>query len=1267
MIVNSRVRTRLLLSVALASGLVFCLLSIVNNAFAITQEVGGDSRTCEGGNINYHEDTDFQKCHTDTSGSESPYRYSRWVYYTVDTSNLPVDTSGNAFIPAIGPGAHDNGPRVGDDNGKEGWLQIEPAMSKCIVENKGFWRRGFFTNKTDLMQTRTFSGVTLNAYQDGIGPVGYSGRSSDNIHSSDDIGINTATHRIDAGGITEWYPSSFSLGKQTLGLGGLETDVKNVWAKMETKMINDEEALKLYRQMEGSSASLDFGDYFLDSTDGTDAGDATALFCYSDNSPFDGAVQIGSSSASYSYHSKEHDKSDVKGVIKDGSSVSSSSSTIDLGEVHTQNFTPGHVLMQVKKSDASKSGSTSYESTMTLNGEIKYSYDGTNWATASSAISKTASATVTTTLKPNFTLAEGDNTICIDLKYAEKRSDSSKQNLKACAKVKYEPIVAAIDSTTSLTLNGVKVGDSGADTTKDFNYGEENYGKDKITAKWDYSLYSTGRCVENNFYTTYCNPTISTAESFNVGYKRFGKLYTDTDTQKAILTSTEYKYNPGSTTKTYSLLPGETIKAEDTRQGIKHRSGVRMNGDNATGSKDEESSAGFTATAKNAVCNINGLEFGLNNPVNYGRMTVYKGGTARYYGNGKNSEGAAVWNTNGPLYFRPDEELKIGYDACLGQQIKVDKDSGKSWDAEWTTGNAKLTVGITGSLLDSSHFTSTGNAVSTDSADSRNILAYEVLGKKISSHVGKDYQFYNVNSKPAQIGNLGHSIVSDFGDLSGCPEGGSNCKAHAVLNVPYNYILTPSINEFTESIVTIGDSFKFKASINKSGRINEDVQSPAYPTNIKKTWAKYLTFKLSTGVDYNNLNTVANNIATLDNDQTDNLGGILRANLGGSSIIDMGSGEFTDDEIKNGTTKEIPVNATDADAGYNKLCVAVAVYPADSHNSRDDTIRAGADQSNALMDGPGANAFTRISVSCRTVGKYPTFSTEGNGILSGGNVSGKYTRYKDERDFGSWSEYGLIANEVDKVASGASIAYIDAQSGINAGASYDRAGKKKDQLDSPQTLGNMDKSEIGLRDSTEASVYANQMTEIANNIKSTFFTDPMPVGGPFLVEYPGTHTWVNLNYKDDVWIGDAEAVAINYHRLAGDQVIIYSDKNIMIENKVTNLDAMLVANGKVDTCYRVDDSGNKIDVDQGGDNSQLLNYCHDNLTVNGAVYSKEAIELDRTYGGGSETDLNLREDTLVKRAEIFNFDPRTVKWGYDYDNDNQPLITTYIEELSTRY
>lgn len=1227
--------------------------------YAETQNADGNSEPCSGA-AEDHASGNFSVCQADGS---SGYRYSRWVYYTVTTANLP-SSGGKKYIPPVGPADGQNGIKGSD--GVNGWLIVSSEMSDCIIENGGFWRRGYFQWKNDIYSTRDYNGETFGAQQNGLAPVGYTGRSSDNISDKNQVGHDSSWHWTG-----EQAPTN-SLGQQTLYYGSMD----KVWAKMDTSKgtITDSQAQALVNEFNNSSnpTTLDYGDYFLDNQDGADAGNATVLFCYSDSAPFNGDVQIGNASNNYAFESKTYETSKSSGVYKNGT-LDSSTHTIDLGKVSSNKYTPSQFLMKVAKS-STKSGSTSYTAKMTQGGTTKYVFDGHNWASGTTPSTLTTSSSVTSSTSPEFTLSEGENTICVMLSYKEKSSNSSYQDLTACATITYDPLVAAIDSTTTLTLNGVQIGSSGADASKIFDedevkskIGAVDYGAGKVNAKWDYLLYSTGRCQEGNFHATYCNPSISTSETFKANYNRIGALYNDSDSQTATLSSTEYKFAPGSTSKSYNLLPGETITTSDSKQGVRHRSGVRVNGDNATGSKDEESSAGFTVTAKNAVCNINGLEFGLNNPVNYGRMTVYKGGTARYYGNGKNSEGAAVWNTNGPLYFRPDEELKIGYDACLGQQIKADKDSGKSWDAEWTTGNAKLTVGITGSLLDSSHFTSTGNAVSTDSADGRNILAYEVLGKKISSHVGKNYQFYNVNSKPAQIGNLGHSIVSDFGDLSGCPEGGSNCKAHAVLNVPYNYILTPSTNEFTESIVTIGDSFKFKTSINKTGRINEDVQSTAYSTNIKKTWAKYLTFKLSTGVDYSNLNTVANNIATLDNNQTDNLGGILRANLGGSSIIDMGSGEFTDDEIKNGTTKEIPVNATDADAGYNKLCVAVAVYPADSHNSRNDTIGAGADQSNALTGDPGSNAFTRITVSCRTVGKYPTFSTEGNGILSGGNVSGNYTRYNDERDFGSWSEYGLIANEVDKVASGASIAYIDAQSGINAGVSYDRAGKTKNQLDSPQTLGNMNKSEIGLRDSTEASVYANQMTEIANNIKSTFFTDPMPVGGPFLVEYPGTHTWVNLNYKDDVWIGDAEAVAINYHRLAGDQVIIYSDKNIMIENKVTNLDAMLVANGKVDTCYRVDESGNKIDVDQGGDNSQLLSHCHDNLTVNGAVYSKEAIELDRTYGGGSETDLNLREDTLVKRAEIFNFDPRTVKWGYDYDNGNQPLITTYIEELSTRY
>ena len=73
------------------------------------------------------------------------------------------------------------------------------------------------------------------------------------------------------------------------------------------------------------------------------------------------------------------------------------------------------------------------------------------------------------------------------------------------------------------------------------------------------------------------------------------------------------------------------------------------------------------------------------------------------------------------------------------------------------------------------------------------------------------------------------------------------------------------------------------------------------------------------------------------------------------------------------------------------------------------------------------------------------------------------------------------------------------------------------------------------------------------------------------------------------------------------------------------------------------------------------------LVINGVVFSNGDIALDRVYGGGSTDGMNLDSNTLIQRSEIFNFNPEIVEWGYNYKHKTQPITTTYIEELSTRY
>ncbi len=1213
-------------------------------AFGDMQDADGSSQTCGSSvGINYAP-LSSNVCQ---SSSSTTYRLSRWVYYAVNTSNLPTDSNGKKYIPPIGIANSGNG--VAD--GLEGWLIVEPGMSDCIVANGGFWRRGYFQSKTNIYQERTYNGLTFGATQNGVAPIGFTGRSSDNIQTADQVGINSNPHTVGEflGG---W---DGSLGQHTL-YNGNQT---KVWAKMDTTKgaIGDSAALALYRSFNNTTDDFDYGDYFMSTTDGQDAGDATVLFCYSDGTPYDGQVQIGSSNSVYAYHSKKNGEDAKKGL--EGGSGDATNNTINLGEVNSENYTPGHVFMKIEKAKE-KSGNTKYKATMSLNGAIKYSFDGSNWASSDKANEKDASATVSTSLSPSFTLAEGDNTICINLDYKEKPGDSDYQKLKACAKVKYSPSVAEIDSVTTLKI-GSNVITSEVDKPVSYSLGDNlSYGANAISAEWSYLLSSSKRCFEGDFKNGACSENkTSITSSFKVPFNRVGDVVNNTG--ESTLSSPGYSAAPEANSKSYDLLPGESIRQ---KQGISHKSGVRADGTTANGAIDESSSVELTAKAKDAICSLNNKPFGLTNSVNYGRLTVIKNDN-RSYVSGNNFDGEnAIWSTANTVWLDPNDTVKLTYEACIGEQISRDKNSGKAWSDDNKDNNVLLAVGTTGSLLNNSHYKNIeASAVDLDSAEGRNIGAYEKIGTTINTHVANGYQFTGSNaasSGSAIVGNVGKVIDNDFGNLdtngngsylSGCPAG-SNCYARVTMKIPYNYILNPTIST-SKGIVTIGDETKFEVSVRRDERSNQQVDtSKTYKTEVKTaTKAKYVTFRLPSDIKYSDLNTWAESHETPDGDITDNLDGFIRASLH-SSIGIMGGGELSSADINADKKAIVTVSADDADTDFNKLCVIAGVYPADSHNSRAETIDS-ENQDNALMDGAGSGAFTRISVSCKTVGKYPTTSVEGNGIVAGGSVIGANTTYTG-RNYGSWTEYGLIANSVQNFASGASAAYTNPQTTINASAAGNPGGIKTEYLDSPQTLGNMS-ADVGLRDDAEAKLRASQMQSYVEDVKATFFAGTP--GGSETIKQFNNKTYVNTNYNGDVEISPSLANDINAKANNG-LVIIYSTGDIRISNGVQELNAVLIADGKVDTCS---------EGDQGGDNGELLDNCYNPLVINGVVFSNESIALDRVYGGGSTDGMNLNADSLIQRAEIFNFDPEIVNWGYNYKFENQAITTTYIEELSTRY
>jgi hypothetical protein len=259
--------------------------------------------------------------------------------------------------------------------------------------------------------------------------------------------------------------------------------------------------------------------------------------------------------------------------------------------------------------------------------------------------------------------------------------------------------------------------------------------------------------------------------------------------------------------------------------------------------------------------------------------------------------------------------------------------------------------------------------------------------------------------------------------------------------------------------------------------------------------------------------------------------------------------------------------------------------------------------------------------------------------VSGGGVITSTTNYGGNI-FGSWSEYGLIADNSTSVnfGTGASLAYHGPQYSVNEQAIPSEAGLDKNaKCIGIETVGNIKCLEqVGL-DTSEVNQYVTN----ANNIKSRI------IGKNNISKHNGSYV-INSNVSKNA---------------DGSTPIIYAD-NIKIHPDVTEINAILIADDNLDTCYLEDKQD---ETTQGGTkgNSGLKDLCGKQLVVNGAVFA-DSIALDRTFGGGSYGD-NLWVPSLVQRAEIFNFDPSYVSEAYEQSLEEDPITTTYIKELPSRY
>ena len=265
--------------------------------------------------------------------------------------------------------------------------------------------------------------------------------------------------------------------------------------------------------------------------------------------------------------------------------------------------------------------------------------------------------------------------------------------------------------------------------------------------------------------------------------------------------------------------------------------------------------------------------------------------------------------------------------------------------------------------------------------------------------------------------------------------------------------------------------------------------------------------------------------------------------------------------------------------------------------------------------------------------------------------------YTNQNVYGSWGEYGIIANGKADSASGAGLSSsFNGRSGVTPReynkltfANIPKFGNFSSTSSVPDnfTLPSVG----GARGSVSGNVDVNSLASGEYNAGNVTLTgSKLSVGKSIVIKSSGV-----VRISGDLLYTDTNDV----RQLP--QLIIYA-KNIIIESSVGEVNAWLITqkDGYVSTCGVVISAGGWL---SGVSESS----CGKQLKVNGPIKAGHLF-LRRTYGGkhasSAKNDPNMHPGTP---AEIINLRADTYIWAYNNYRNTGAISTMNVRELPPRY
>ena len=511
-------------------------------------------------------------------------------------------------------------------------------------------------------------------------------------------------------------------------------------------------------------------------------------------------------------------------------------------------------------------------------------------------------------------------------------------------------------------------------------------------------------------------------------------------------------------------------------------------------------------------------------------------------------------------------------------------------------------------------------------------------------------------------------------------------SSHADVKIPYNFENTVSIElSNSTSVVYAGETARVSSVDVQVGTRNNVTLSGTYATRVDDAQVKVIGYVS----DSSNGGTIP--AGGRVSDTGENICSVSGLSHDGyCDELDFDTRDLNSGGSVNGSTDSIGslqhgrYNVYDVNIG-KYFCVVAAVYP---YTVANDTV----------MSASGYRDWYVSEPSCKQIAKKPIFQVLGGGVYSAGNIrtiagvknhlSGIYGYEPINRNhvtaFNSWAEQGVVSKgAASNFASGAATGLNQWYYGSFEGAfpSYCNNRVPLSFANSPcgvatgNTTGNLGSisSSSTLNVSNRRSLVDYWTSKIPGELESIDSNsatigdggDYHVVGGAVDI---GTGTILRYTYKNGNLDLDSAVVPnqvthivkaegdinikgdISYDKGVGmalssyiPKVIIYAGGNIDIDCEVGTIDAILIAEGKVDTCANFSAST---------EDKQLV--------INGVVIADQ-IDFNRVYGAGVGASSGVP-------AEIINYDISALLWGRYVAGSSQSnkLTMTYQHELAPR-